>query len=144
MIISCPCPPQDFPNTKHRIPVDYLFDLFGRLQPRAFSIASSPKVIDLRQPIFSSYQPPTPQAHPGELHFSIAVINYKTRMAVPRTGTFTAWLQTLTPNSGGALLFDTVFSPDFSSNCSSPSAVGAAWQLQSARPRYTAHCNRTR
>lgn len=35
---------QDFPNTRGQLPVEYLFDLFGPLQPRAFSLASSAKV----------------------------------------------------------------------------------------------------
>ena len=35
---------QDFHLTSRRVPFEYLFDLIPPMQPRAFSIASSPQV----------------------------------------------------------------------------------------------------
>ena len=35
---------QDFPHATQAIPLEYLFDLIPSMKPRAFSIASSPKV----------------------------------------------------------------------------------------------------
>eukprot|EP00730_Choanoeca_flexa_P003674 TRINITY_DN11472_c0_g1_i4.p1 TRINITY_DN11472_c0_g1~~TRINITY_DN11472_c0_g1_i4.p1 ORF type:complete len:570 (+),score=97.62 TRINITY_DN11472_c0_g1_i4:45-1754(+) len=67
----------DFPSTKGRIPLDYLMDMFSPLAPRAFSIASNQQV------------------HPGRIELCIAVVKYKTKMAVPRTGVFTSWLASL-------------------------------------------------
>ncbi len=43
------------------------------------------------------------QNDPQQLHFAIAVVNYRTRMAVPRSGVFTTWLATLKPEQGAAL-----------------------------------------
>ncbi|EDQ91424.1 uncharacterized protein MONBRDRAFT_14947 [Monosiga brevicollis MX1] len=68
---------RDFPSTQGHLPLEYLFDLFSPLQPRAFSIASNPVV------------------HAGRLEFCIAIVNYKTRMTVPRVGVMTSWLAAL-------------------------------------------------
>jgi equilibrative nucleoside transporter 1/2/3 len=35
---------QDFPQAAAKIPLEYMFELFQPIRPRAFSIASSPKV----------------------------------------------------------------------------------------------------
>lgn len=59
---------QDFPQTTARIPFDYVFDLFAPIRPRFFSIASSPKV------------------HPGRIQLLVAVVRYKTIIALPREG----------------------------------------------------------
>eukprot|EP00056_Hartaetosiga_gracilis_P004650 m.77020 g.77020 ORF g.77020 m.77020 type:complete len:572 (-) comp11898_c0_seq2:340-2055(-) len=72
---------KDFHSTCKNIPFSYAVDMFGFMQPRAFSIASSPSV------------------HPGEIHATIAIVNYKTRMSSPRTGVFTSWLSSLPPQS---------------------------------------------
>ena len=38
---------QDFPQATANIPLEYMFELFQPIRPRAFSIASSPKVTAL-------------------------------------------------------------------------------------------------
>ncbi|GFO45694.1 NADPH-dependent diflavin oxidoreductase 1, partial [Plakobranchus ocellatus] len=70
---------QDFTKTCAKIPFSYLFDLIPPLQPRAFSIASSPK------------------AHPGELHVLMAVVHYRTKLFLPRLGICSNWLASLDP-----------------------------------------------
>ncbi|XP_025112835.1 NADPH-dependent diflavin oxidoreductase 1-like isoform X3 [Pomacea canaliculata] len=64
---------QDFLLTSSRVPFEYLFDLIPPLQPRAFSIASSPTV------------------HPGRLQVLMAVVRYQTRLQHPRQGVL-GWL----------------------------------------------------
>eukprot|EP00123_Amoebidium_parasiticum_P003611 comp14899_c1_seq1/m.11448 comp14899_c1_seq1/g.11448 ORF comp14899_c1_seq1/g.11448 comp14899_c1_seq1/m.11448 type:complete len:602 (-) comp14899_c1_seq1:75-1880(-) len=71
----------DFPSCRGNVPLAYLLDLFPLMQPRAFSIASSPKM------------------HPGEVHVCAAIVQYRTRMATPRTGTCTRWLASLQPGA---------------------------------------------
>ena len=73
----------DFPSTQGNIPLEYLLDLFPLLQPRAFSISSSPR------------------AHPNEVHLTVAVVRYKTRMHLPRRGVCTSWLSQLLSDDGG-------------------------------------------
>ncbi|XP_076454641.1 NADPH-dependent diflavin oxidoreductase 1-like [Babylonia areolata] len=73
---------QDFHQTSKRVPLDYLFDLIPPLQPRAFSIASSP------------------QAHPREVHILMAVVKYRTKLQSPRQGVCSTWLASLTPDLG--------------------------------------------
>ncbi|KAJ8039423.1 NADPH-dependent diflavin oxidoreductase 1 [Holothuria leucospilota] len=65
---------QDFPHVSSTIPVEYLFDLIPAIQPRAFSIASSP------------------QRHPGEIHILMAVVKYQTKLVKPRRGLCSNWL----------------------------------------------------
>ncbi|KAK3755557.1 hypothetical protein RRG08_012779 [Elysia crispata] len=65
---------QDFTQTCARIPFEYLFDLIPPLQPRAFSIASSPS------------------AHPDQLHILMAVVRYRTKLHLPRLGVCSNWL----------------------------------------------------
>ncbi|XP_060597586.1 NADPH-dependent diflavin oxidoreductase 1-like [Ruditapes philippinarum] len=69
----------DFPHTSANIPFEYLFDVIPVLQPRSFSIASSIK------------------AHPGEIQLLVAVVKYKTRIALPRRGVCSTWLSQLDP-----------------------------------------------
>nr|KAI8729307.1 diflavin oxidoreductase 1 [Biomphalaria glabrata] len=71
---------QDFSKTATNIPLEYLFDIIPPLQPRSFSIASSPK------------------AHPNEIHLLMAVVNYKTKLHLPRRGVCSTWLASLDPN----------------------------------------------
>ncbi|PVD21503.1 hypothetical protein C0Q70_17301 [Pomacea canaliculata] len=73
---------QDFLLTSSRVPFEYLFDLIPPLQPRAFSIASSPTV------------------HPGRLQVLMAVVRYQTRLQHPRQGVCSTWLASLRPESG--------------------------------------------
>ncbi|CAG5115516.1 unnamed protein product [Candidula unifasciata] len=71
---------EDFSKTTARVPFEYFFDLIPALQPRAFSIASSPK------------------AHPNELHILMAVVNYRTKLHRPRRGVCSTWLSSLSPD----------------------------------------------
>eukprot|EP00124_Ichthyophonus_hoferi_P000294 Ihof_evm20s10 gene=Ihof_evmTU20s10 len=64
----------DFPSCRGNVPLEYLLDLFPIIQARPYSIACSSK------------------AHMGEVHISVAVVQYKTLMSTPRTGLCTAWL----------------------------------------------------
>ncbi|KAK3605906.1 hypothetical protein CHS0354_017812 [Potamilus streckersoni] len=70
---------QDFPNTSANLPLNYLFDLIPRLQPRAFSIASS-------QQVFSN-----------EIQILMAVVHYKTKLYKPRKGVCSTWLSSQDP-----------------------------------------------
>ncbi|XP_067007518.2 NADPH-dependent diflavin oxidoreductase 1 isoform X4 [Anabrus simplex] len=69
----------DFPHAAANIPLPYLFEIFRPIQPRAFSIASSPR------------------AHVGKLHILVAVVQYKTRLVTPRLGLCSNWLKSLIP-----------------------------------------------
>ncbi|ELU06663.1 hypothetical protein CAPTEDRAFT_168710 [Capitella teleta] len=71
----------DFPHATEHLPHDYIVDLFPALQPRAFSIASSPS------------------AHPNEMHLLMAVVEYRTKLQKPRLGTCSTWLASLKPSS---------------------------------------------
>ena len=68
---------QDFPQTTSRIPIDYVFDLFQPIRPRSFSIASSPKV------------------HPNRVQLLVAIVRYKTIIALPREGLCSNYLSRL-------------------------------------------------
>ncbi|CAE6384175.1 unnamed protein product [Rhizoctonia solani] len=59
------------------VPKDYVADLFPELRPRQFSIASSSSV------------------HPREIHLCVAIVNYRTKLRVPRKGVCTSWLARL-------------------------------------------------
>lgn len=67
----------DFPNTTPHIKIEYLFDLIPALNPRPFSIASSPSLF------------------PGQLHLVVAVVRYHTRLKQPRLGLCSNWLANL-------------------------------------------------
>ncbi|XP_055357583.1 NADPH-dependent diflavin oxidoreductase 1-like [Paramacrobiotus metropolitanus] len=66
---------QDFSDTRTRVPLEYWFDLFPPMQPRSFSIASSP----LR--------------HQTVLHILVAVVQYKTKLQKPRMGLCSNYLK---------------------------------------------------
>ncbi|CAE6490736.1 unnamed protein product [Rhizoctonia solani] len=59
------------------VPKEYIADLFPELRPRQFSIASSLS------------------AHPREIHLCVAIVNYRTKLRVPRKGVCTSWLARL-------------------------------------------------
>jgi len=65
----------DFRSLK--IPPESLCDLFLPLQPRSFSISSSPS------------------ASPALISLTVAIVFYRTKMSKPRTGVCTAWLSAL-------------------------------------------------
>lgn len=69
---------QDFHNTADNISLDYLFDLFSPIKPRAFSIASSSLI------------------SPTEIEVLVAVVTYKTKLVKRRQGLCSTWLSTLT------------------------------------------------
>ncbi|RKP15214.1 hypothetical protein BJ684DRAFT_7334 [Piptocephalis cylindrospora] len=62
------------------IPIEYVLDVFPRLRPRPFSIASAPK--------------PT-----GEIELAVGIIRYRTRMSSPRVGVCTQWMKDLQKGS---------------------------------------------
>ncbi|RIA87746.1 hypothetical protein C1645_713689 [Glomus cerebriforme] len=68
---------QDFPSAK--ISLEYIPDMFPELQPRQFSISSSSKV------------------HPNQIHLTVAIVQYKTRLQKPRRGVCTKWMSGLKP-----------------------------------------------
>lgn len=63
------------------IPKEYVADLFPELRPRQFSIASSLS------------------AHPSEIHLCVAIVNYRTKLRIPRKGVCTTWLAALQPGT---------------------------------------------
>ncbi|KAI5736780.1 hypothetical protein M8J76_007000 [Diaphorina citri] len=75
----------DFPHATRAVPVEYLFELFSPIRPRAFSIASSPKT------------------HSGELHILVAIVKYKTKMLAPRYGLCSNYLAALNPGDSVAI-----------------------------------------
>ncbi|XP_073171096.1 NADPH-dependent diflavin oxidoreductase 1 isoform X2 [Lepidochelys kempii] len=77
----------DFPHTACAVPVDYLLDIIPRIQPRAFSIASSMLAL------------------PNRLQILLAVVQYKTRLSKPRRGLCSTWLASLNPQQGNYLFF---------------------------------------
>lgn len=68
---------QDFPSAK--IPLEYIPDMFPELKPRQYSISSSSKV------------------HPSQIHLTVAIVQYKTRLQKPRRGVCTKWMSGLRP-----------------------------------------------
>ncbi|KAH7100415.1 riboflavin synthase domain-like protein [Auriculariales sp. MPI-PUGE-AT-0066] len=67
--------------TSVKVPREYIFDLFPPLRPRMFSIASSVKL------------------HPNQVHLCVAIVQYRTRLKVPRKGVCTSWLAGLSIGS---------------------------------------------
>ncbi|XP_030062090.1 NADPH-dependent diflavin oxidoreductase 1 isoform X2 [Microcaecilia unicolor] len=76
----------EFPNTSSCIPPEYLFELIPRIRPRSFSIASSLL------------------AHPNRIQILLAVVQYKTRLSMPRRGLCSSWLASLHPEDGDILV----------------------------------------
>eukprot|EP00111_Clytia_hemisphaerica_P002252 TCONS_00006308-protein len=68
---------QDFPHACSNLKLEYVFDLFPPMKPRAFSIASSQKVDS------------------NVAQILMAVVNYKTSMFLPRQGLCSTWLASL-------------------------------------------------
>ncbi|XP_053670294.1 NADPH-dependent diflavin oxidoreductase 1 [Anopheles nili] len=68
---------QDFPHAAKNLTPEALFELFQPIKPRAFSIASA--------------------VESGKLQILVAVIEYKTKLSVPRRGLCSHWLKKLTP-----------------------------------------------
>uniref|UniRef100_A0A182T810 Flavodoxin-like domain-containing protein n=1 Tax=Anopheles maculatus TaxID=74869 RepID=A0A182T810_9DIPT len=68
---------QDFPHATKCLTLEALFELFQPIKPRAFSIASA--------------------VESGKLQILVAVIEYKTKLSVPRRGLCSHWLKRLTP-----------------------------------------------
>ncbi|ETV88811.1 hypothetical protein H257_00303 [Aphanomyces astaci] len=73
---------QDF-STCH-VPLEFLLELIPRLAPRAYSIASSSTL------------------HSGQVHLTVAIVDYLTPYKRSKKGVCSAWLQTLEP---GAVVF---------------------------------------
>lgn len=68
---------QDFPDACKNLKLEYIFDLFPPMQPRAFSIASSLEAL------------------PNKAQILMAVVKYKTQMFTPRQGVCSTWLSLL-------------------------------------------------
>ncbi|KAJ3041224.1 NADPH-dependent diflavin oxidoreductase 1 [Rhizophlyctis rosea] len=68
---------QDFHSAK--IPLKYLFDLIPEMRPRSFSISSSPRMF------------------PEQIHLTVAIVRYRTKMKIPRVGVCTKWMAQLKP-----------------------------------------------
>lgn len=68
---------RDFPKSSAVVPLTYLLDLIPAIKPRAFSIASSPRV------------------HAGEIHLLVARVEYKSKLPKPRLGLCSNWLANL-------------------------------------------------
>jgi sulfite reductase alpha subunit-like flavoprotein len=75
--VSCVQVLQDFPSVD--IPLAWLLEAGPRLQPRQFSLSSSPL------------------AHPGKAHITVAVVDYRTPYKRRVTGLCSSWLSELTP-----------------------------------------------
>ncbi|CAG8646383.1 26545_t:CDS:10 [Racocetra persica] len=69
---------QDFSSAE--IPLKYIVDMFPEIQPRQFSISSSSKV------------------HQGQIHLTVAIVKYKTKLQKAREGVCTKWLSGLIPD----------------------------------------------
>uniref|UniRef100_A0A2M4CSH7 NADPH-dependent diflavin oxidoreductase 1 n=1 Tax=Anopheles darlingi TaxID=43151 RepID=A0A2M4CSH7_ANODA len=68
---------QDFPHATRALSLEAMFELFQPIKPRAFSIASA--------------------VASNTLQILVAVIEYKTKLSVPRRGLCSHWLRRLTP-----------------------------------------------
>ncbi|EGK96229.1 AGAP003889-PB [Anopheles gambiae str. PEST] len=69
----------DFPHATKSLTLEALFELFQPIKPRAFSIASA--------------------MESGKLQILVAVIEYKTKLSVPRRGLCSHWLKDLQPGN---------------------------------------------
>uniref|UniRef100_A0A182VQC2 NADPH-dependent diflavin oxidoreductase 1 n=1 Tax=Anopheles minimus TaxID=112268 RepID=A0A182VQC2_9DIPT len=68
---------QDFPHATKCLTLEALFELFQPMKPRAFSIASA--------------------VESGKLQILVAIIEYRTKLSIPRRGLCSNWLKQLTP-----------------------------------------------
>ena len=66
---------QDFSSVK--LPLQYLLDLIPMMRPRMFSISSSP--LD----------------YPDQVHLTVGIVEYRTRMKATRVGVCTKWMAKL-------------------------------------------------
>uniref|UniRef100_A0A182US59 NADPH-dependent diflavin oxidoreductase 1 n=1 Tax=Anopheles merus TaxID=30066 RepID=A0A182US59_ANOME len=69
----------DFPHATNSLTLEALFELFQPIKPRAFSIASA--------------------VESGKLQILVAVIEYKTKLSIPRRGLCSHWLKDLQPGN---------------------------------------------
>lgn len=69
---------QDFPVAASNLQLDHLFEIFQPIRARAYSIASS---IEYDGPV---------------IKLLVAIVQYKTRLSVPRQGLASTWLSTVT------------------------------------------------
>ncbi len=76
---------RDFPSA--RPPLERVLEIFPRLQPRPFSIASSL------------------HAHPSQIHIAMVVVKYKSPINRLKRGVCSTWLSKLQPQTGTALVF---------------------------------------
>lgn len=67
----------EFRDTARRIPKEYVFDIFPPLRGREFSIASSVLV------------------EPKRVELCVAIVNYRTKLKIPRRDVCTTWLASL-------------------------------------------------
>ncbi|XP_059486666.1 NADPH-dependent diflavin oxidoreductase 1 [Neocloeon triangulifer] len=72
---------EDFPHALAALPVEYLFDIFKVIRPRAFSIASALEM------------------HPNTAELLVAVVNYRTMLKTARLGLCSNWMARLEPSS---------------------------------------------
>ncbi|KAJ0405292.1 hypothetical protein ATCC90586_007331 [Pythium insidiosum] len=73
----------DFPSV--RVPLEILVQIIPRLQPRAYSISSSSL------------------AFPGQVHLTVAIVNFLTPYKRRRTGVASAYIQSLDPSVDAAI-----------------------------------------
>ena len=74
-----------FPSTQP--PIDVLLELLPKLQPRYYSISSSPK------------------KHPDSIHVTAAVVDYETKIGVQMGGVCTSWLAAMTAGAASVPIF---------------------------------------
>ncbi|KAJ3415526.1 NADPH-dependent diflavin oxidoreductase 1 [Chytridiales sp. JEL 0842] len=67
----------DFNSVK--VPLKYLLDLIPIIRPRSYSISSSPNV------------------HANEIHITVAIVEYRTKLKKPRKGICSSYISTLSP-----------------------------------------------
>ena len=73
----------DFRFSAPNIPFEFLFDMFGTIRPRSFSIASSNRT------------------NPDSLELLVAAVKFKSALVKPRLGLCSNFLARLEPNRGG-------------------------------------------
>nr|XP_039265010.1 NADPH-dependent diflavin oxidoreductase 1-like isoform X1 [Styela clava] len=98
---------EDFHKTVKNIPLERLLEIIPMIQPRAFSIASSPT------------------KHVNEIHILVAIVKYKTMLHIPRQGLCSTWLATLNQGSKVPIWIKTggISFPNASSKDSQPNGT---------------------